>query len=60
MPAEIAERLFLMFDGTTNEDAAAARFKHLYGEHPEYILEVTGRLWVGPVPEVEDAEHATA
>lgn len=44
---------YRVFTVDHDEDAAAARFVELYGQHPEQIIEQDGLLWVGPVPEKE-------
>ena len=43
------KRPHIMFQPGTSEDEAAAVFVRKFGRPPEYIAEVAGRLWVGPI-----------
>lgn len=37
----------------TPEETAAAEFCKRFGVHPQYILEWSRMLWLGPIPESE-------
>ena len=43
----------MVYQGYT-EDEAARLFTDRYNRPPEFIVDVTGRMWVGPVPERND------
>ncbi len=44
---------YLFFQQGTDLDAAVRRYFDKFGKLPEKIYTVTGRLWLGPVPEDE-------
>lgn len=41
----------LAFTAGTEAAQAAAAFEQRFGQPPAQIVEVTGRLWAGPVPQ---------
>ena len=44
------------FTAGTPEDAARAAFERRFGQPPAQVVEVTGRLWAGPVPQREEEQ----
>lgn len=41
----------VFYTADTPEDAVRAAFERRFGQPPAQIVEVTGRLWAGPVPQ---------
>lgn len=46
---------YRLWTADSDEMAAVASFKDRYGKPPEWVIEHLGHLWIGPIPEEEQA-----
>ncbi len=50
-------QLHLCYTLDHNEDEAAAIFRQRFGVPPDHIVEQSGLLWLGPIPETQEDER---